>query len=160
LETLSTIIKNHLWPIVVIPAIDDGKISILLKSYPKLNKNQKNDLSNYYSKSHENIPLGIAAFKAEGLNFILESLTLDDRNITTNIIAYIQKNYPIHEGQNLYMINSFSNQMQTSDLINAHLQNFVCKKVNKYKGFKELIREASSKNEKKRLRNLRDQICP
>jgi hypothetical protein len=154
---ISIKVRDFLWEVVIDQLLQADKVSVILTHYKILSHLQKLQISHYYLNP-DLILKGIELFKLHELNYLISSLELDNLEVTSGVIYYLEQNYPVNEKQAIYIINSFDDNMQTSDLLRQHTQNFICKKVNKHKAFAKLI-EGADKLERKRLRILRSQIC-
>jgi hypothetical protein len=154
---LSSRVRDSLWVIVIDQVLQGDKVATLLSHYKILSPSQKLKISDYYL-NQSLINKGISLFKQHNLNYLVESLKLDNPELTSNLLDYLEQEYPVKENQAIYIVNSFEASMQTSDLLKKHTQDFICQKVNKHRAFAELI-ESADKYEKKRLKLLRKQIC-
>ncbi len=157
-DSMDLNVRNLIWPMVKDRLLKDGKTKVFLNKYETLTSVQKEGISRYHTRAGL-ISEAISIYKQYNLNFLTESLLLDKRDIASSIFEYLEKSYPLMEGQFLFVINNVESELQTKDLFVQHTQKFICKKVNKYKAFSEVISAAPDKDEKRRLKDIRGRVC-
>lgn len=158
-ESLSGIVRTQLWNRVFDFALTEKKRSSFLVLTERMTAHQKNALFDYFTSSPSLIQEGLASMPYGPVSFYNLIIENDSLTSVAPILSYIESHYPVSEKYYVLMIEKFGNFTNTNDVQKTHLQNFVCKKVNKYKAFVELIDAEQDKEKKKQLKDQRKNIC-
>ena len=157
--TISMLSKTRLWPVLFNYASSTKKDQFV-DLFSSMTVNQANDLLAYYSSSDALITKALALFRQNNQSYIEETLDHDQVSTVTNVLKFIEANYPLHdEPYALHMINSYDQATYTGTLQVTHMQNFVCKKVKKFYAFDNILDNTKDKEVKKALKEKRKRIC-
>ena len=157
---VSPLARTKLWTTMFRFAGVQKKVDLFVPGYKSMTADQTNQLLNSYVSAPDQIAKAIPLFKQNSLNFVEEIMDHDKVQSVTNVLSYIETNYPYREEYALHMMRTWDADVSTKDLQLTHMKNFVCKKVKKYHAMNEIFDRIQDKEEKKALKERKKMICP
>ena len=155
----SNLSKSTLWKRVFDYSVNKKTAADFLRYLDTLSGSQKSDLLAYFTSSESLMTEAISKISGGEQAFYEAVIAADSSASLSPLLAHIESHYPVAVPYYASMIKGLDSGLDTYSIQKTHLEQFTCKKVNKFNAFNELIDNEKDKEAKKLLKDKRKQIC-
>lgn len=134
----------------------NGSLNILVKHLNRLDSSTREEVIRHFASTEKNFLEAIPAF---GNNFVQAVVNLGDLELLAKVLSYVEKNYPVQDKYPSWLIAKRDFFKELEPVLAPHFEKFLCKKVNGYHAFADVIEKEESKYSKKFYKEKRKTMC-